>query len=58
VYRPLDCEDAASIVTRLRAAGVEVERAPQEAVMLFVEAHQPERDYPELRARGRRSRMR
>ncbi len=37
----LDYEDTASILARLRAAGVDPEQTPKEAVRLFIEAHQP-----------------
>jgi hypothetical protein len=52
----LDYEDTATILARLRAAGVDPQSAPEEAVKLFIEAHQPERDFPELRPRGSKSR--
>ena len=44
-----------SIVQELRAAGVDIERAPKSAVADFISSHAPPRDYPELRPRGRRS---
>jgi hypothetical protein len=52
----LDYEDATTILNRLRAAGIDPARAPQQAVKDFIEAHVPERDYPELRPRGSKSR--
>lgn len=52
----LDYEDVTSLTARLRAAGIDVERTPKEAIRLFREAHMPERDYPELRARRSKSR--
>ena len=52
----LDYENAESILARLRAAGIDPQQTPEEAVRLFVEANQPARDFPELRARGSRSR--
>lgn len=52
----LDYEDTASLMARLRAAGVDPDQTPQEAMRLFIEANQPARDFPELRARGRKGR--
>jgi hypothetical protein len=52
----LDYEDTATILARLRAAGVDPQRTPEDAVKLFIEAHAPERDFPELRPRGQKSR--
>jgi hypothetical protein len=52
-------ERDAAIRTALREmqrGGVDIERAPKEAVDLVIEANVPEADYPELRERGRRSR--
>lgn len=40
----------------MRRGGVDIDRAPKEAVDLVIEANVPEPDYPELRERGRRSR--
>ena len=49
-------DDPARVLALLRNAGVNIERAPQAAVKDFIESHAPPRDYPELRARGKRSR--
>ena len=54
----LDYEDIHTLVARLRAAGIDPDATPKEAMQLYVEAHQPERDYPELRPRGRWSKGR
>jgi hypothetical protein len=40
----------------MRRGGVDIERAPKEAVEMLIEANAPVEDYPELRERGRRSR--
>jgi hypothetical protein len=40
----------------MRRGGVDIDRAPQEALDLLIEARMPVEDPPELRARGRRSR--
>ena len=39
----------------MQRGGVDIDRAPQEAVDLVIEANSPVEDYPELRERGRRS---
>ena len=38
----------------MQRGGVDIDRAPKEAVDLVIEANTPVEDYPELRARGRR----
>jgi hypothetical protein len=38
----------------MRRGGVDIDRAPQEAVDLVIEAYMPVEDHPELRPRGRR----
>jgi hypothetical protein len=51
-------ERDAAIRTALREmqrGGVDIDRAPKEAVDLVIEANTPVEDYPELRERGRRS---
>ena len=40
----------------MQRGGVDIDRAPKEAVDLVIEANVPDADYPELRERGRRSR--
>jgi hypothetical protein len=40
----------------MQRGGVDIDRAPKEAVDLVIEANVPVPDYPELRERGRRSR--
>ncbi|MEA2959979.1 MAG: hypothetical protein QOI46_77 [Alphaproteobacteria bacterium] len=40
----------------MRRGGVDIDRAPKEAVDLMIEANTPIKEYPELRKRGRRSR--
>jgi hypothetical protein len=40
----------------MQRGGVDIDRAPKEAVELVIEANTPVEDYPELRERGRRSR--
>ncbi len=40
----------------MQRGGVDIDRAPKEAVDLVIEANTPVEDYPELRPRGRRSR--
>jgi hypothetical protein len=40
----------------MRRGGVDIDRAPQEAVELVIEANVPVEDHPALRPRGRRSR--
>jgi hypothetical protein len=52
----LDYEDAASLLKRLRSAGIDPEQTPEAALKLFIDAHAPERDFPEFRARGGKSR--
>lgn len=44
------------VLARLRAAGVDPDRAPPDAVTDFIDSHAPPRDFPELRPRGHRSR--
>jgi hypothetical protein len=39
----------------MQRGGVDIDRAPKEAVDLVIEANVPVPDYPELRERGRRS---
>jgi hypothetical protein len=39
----------------MQRGGVDIDRAPQEAVDMLIEAKTPVEDYPELRPRGRRS---
>jgi len=45
----------AHVIEDLRAAGIDLDRAPAEALRDVVDAHSPPRDFPELRPRGRRS---
>jgi hypothetical protein len=52
----LDYEDATSLLARLRSAGIDPEQTPEAALKLFIAAHAPERDFPELRPRGSKSR--
>jgi hypothetical protein len=40
----------------MQRGGVDIDRAPKEAVDLLIEANAPVEDHPELRERGRRSR--
>ncbi len=40
----------------MQRGGVDIDRAPKEAVEMVIEANKPVEDYPELRPRGRRSR--
>jgi succinyl-CoA synthetase beta subunit len=37
-----------------RRGGVDIDRAPKQALELVIEARVPEEDHPELRPRGRR----
>jgi hypothetical protein len=46
----------AGLMEDLRAAGVNVERAPRSALADFISSHEPPRDEPALRRRGHRSR--
>jgi hypothetical protein len=39
----------------MRRGGVDIDRAPKEAVEMLIEANTPAEDHPELRERGRRS---
>lgn len=52
----LDYEDEATIVARLRAAGVDLDQAPAVAVKDFIDAHRPPEDDRHFRARGSTSR--
>ena len=52
----LDYEDAPRLMARLRAAGIWPEQTPDEALRLFIEAHQPPEDDRHFRRRGSRSR--
>jgi hypothetical protein len=45
------------VIADLRAMGVDIARAPSEALADFVESCVPEPDFPELKPRGRRSRL-
>jgi hypothetical protein len=40
----------------MQRGGVDIDRAPKEAVDLVIEANTPVENFPELRKRGRRSR--
>jgi hypothetical protein len=40
----------------MQRGGVDIDRAPKEAVELVIAANLPVEDHPELRERGRRSR--
>src|SRR5438128_6713579 len=42
-------------LTEMRRGGVDIDRAPKQAVDLVIEANTPVEDHPELRERGRRS---
>ena len=46
-------ESVADTLARLRAAGVRLDRAPDEAEKDFIDAHAPPREEPALRQRGR-----
>ena len=48
----LDYEDEATIVARLRTAGVDLDQAPADAVKDFIDAHRPPEDDRHFRARG------
>ena len=49
-------EEPAHLLARLRAEGVNFDRAPESAVKDFVESHREPRNDPALRPRGHRSR--
>ncbi|MGZ5865674.1 MAG: hypothetical protein ACXWKC_09840 [Xanthobacteraceae bacterium] len=53
--RPESGEDPAQVIARLRAAGVDLVRAPPAALGDFIASHAAVRDEPSLREKGRRS---
>jgi transcriptional regulator with XRE-family HTH domain len=49
-------EEPARVLARLQNAGVDLNRAPAQALRDVIDSHAPPRDFPELRPRGKKSR--